>query len=320
MSRPIRLMVAHGVIGGLIAGAIVALWFLVVDLAAGDPFRTPLSLAAALLEPAEIAGGFRLIALYTVLHFTVFGLLGALAGYLLYVTGTEPGWLVGAFFGVAVITAVHYGALFTAGADVIAVLPPAHVVAANLVGGVVMMTYLHRALAVPSRLGVLAMANHPLLTHGVVTGFIGAAAVALWFFVLDLVGGQPFRTPAALGSLVFLGASTPAEVNVGPGIVGAYTLLHLLVFAAAGVVTVLAAQQLERAPHNWLILTQAFVTLEVVSIPVFGLLGHGVLGAGALWQITAANLLAVGAMAGWVWHRSPQLRQKLAGSPAASEA
>lgn len=318
MSRPKREMVVQGAIGGLFAGAVVAVWFLILDLLAGDPFRTPASLARALLGPSALASEFRLVALYTVLHFTMFGMLGALAGYLLRITDAKPGWLVGALFGISVIDAVHYGALILTGAEVIAVLPPLHVVTANVLGGVVMMTYLHRALAVESRLGVFAIKNYPLLTQGLVTGFIGAATVALWFLALDVAAGEPLRTPAALGSLVFLGVTTPADVSLHLGIVGGYTLLHLLVFGIVGMVAVIVARLLRRAPHDWIILLQAFITLEAVSIPVLGLLGLEVLGSGALWRITVANLLAVLAMGLWIWRTSPRLRRQLAAGGSAA--
>jgi hypothetical protein len=311
-------MVVQGAIGGLFAGAVVAVWFLILDLLAGDPFRTPASLARALLGPSALASEFRLVALYTVLHFTMFGMLGALAGYLLRITDAKPGWLVGALFGISVIDAVHYGALILTGAEVIAVLPPLHVVTANVLGGVVMMTYLHRALAVESRLGVFAIKNYPLLTQGLVTGFIGAATVALWFLALDVAAGEPLRTPAALGSLVFLGVTTPADVSLHLGIVGGYTLLHLLVFGIVGMVAVIVARLLRRAPHDWIILLQAFITLEAVSIPVLGLLGLEVLGSGALWRITVANLLAVLAMGLWIWRTSPRLRRQLAAGGSAA--
>lgn len=320
MTRPTREMVAHGVIGGLFAGAVVAVWFLILDLIAGHPFRTPANLAHVLLEPSAVVGDFRLVALYTVLHFTVFGMLGALAGYLLRITDAKPGWLVGVLFGISVIDAVHYGAMILTDAEVIAVLPPLHVVMANVLGGVVMMTYLHHALAVPSRLGISAIANYPLLTRGLVTGFIGAATVAIWFLMLDVAAGEPLRTPSALGSLVFLGATTPAEVSGHLGIIGAYALLHLLVFGIVGVVAVIVARRLGRTFSDWLILLQAFITLEAVSIPVLGLLGHGVLGSGALWQITVANLLAVLTMGVWIWRTNPQLRRQVAAGPAAGRA
>ena len=47
----------HGVIGGLRAGVIVAIWFLAVDLFAGDPLRTPARLGAALFGQPDTSSG-----------------------------------------------------------------------------------------------------------------------------------------------------------------------------------------------------------------------------------------------------------------------
>ena len=42
-----------------------------------------------------------------------------------------------------------------------------------------------------------------VLKEGIVAGLIGAAAVAVWFFVFDLARGRPLLTPGLLGALVF---------------------------------------------------------------------------------------------------------------------
>ena len=53
-----------------------------------------------------------------------------------------------------------------------------------------------------------------IMREGFVAGLIGAAAVALWFLVVDLVGGNAFFTPSMLGSAVFWGMRDPALVEV----------------------------------------------------------------------------------------------------------
>jgi hypothetical protein len=40
--------------------------------------------------------------------------------------------------------------------------------------------------------------------EGVVAGLIGAATIAIWFFVLDLYNGRPFYTPNVLGAALSL--------------------------------------------------------------------------------------------------------------------
>ena len=59
------------------------------------------------------------------------------------------------------------------------------------------------------------MAGEPrsVLREGIVAGLIGAAVVALWFFVYDIARGEPFRTPSLLGSFVFFGVQTPTGLD-----------------------------------------------------------------------------------------------------------
>ncbi|MGH7710331.1 MAG: hypothetical protein ACREOG_03555, partial [Gemmatimonadaceae bacterium] len=61
--------------------------------------------------------------------------------------------------------------------------------------------------------------------EGVITGAIGATAVAVWFFVVDIVSGQPFHTPATLGEAVsaFFG---PTEGESAFRHIAIYTVFH----------------------------------------------------------------------------------------------
>jgi hypothetical protein len=70
----------EGIMVGLIGAAIVMLWFLIVDLAAGIPLRTPARLGAALVDGARSADAVtpttRLVAGYTAVHLLGFVVLG----------------------------------------------------------------------------------------------------------------------------------------------------------------------------------------------------------------------------------------------------
>lgn len=304
----------HGLIAGSAAGAVVALWFLVVDLGRGEPFGTPALLANALIGgvgPASV----RLVTMYTLLHFGVFALLGTGAAYLLRAVGLAPSLLLGALFGVGVLDGVHYGALLLTGTGALSVLPPLHVLPANLLGGLVMMVYLHRATHAETRLGLGVLRDYPLVGKGLVTGLVGAGAVAIFFLVLDILRQRPFYTPAALGSLLFLGASSPTDVQVGWAVVAAYTLLHLAVFAAVGVGLEWSAGRIERTPGMWLMGLLAFITLEALFIGTAGNLSGWVLGDLGYWAIGVANLVAVLAMGSWVWASHPRLRHELIDRP-----
>jgi hypothetical protein len=85
--RPLRLTVlrdhpavARGAVNGLVGAAVVAGWFFVLDLATGNPLRTPAALGSALLlgasGPGEVVGTFGLVAVYTVVHVAAFVVAG----------------------------------------------------------------------------------------------------------------------------------------------------------------------------------------------------------------------------------------------------
>src|SRR5207245_9729725 len=133
--------------------------------------------------------------------------------------------------------------------------------------------------------GPVACATLPLLWPGLVTGLLGAAAVALWFFALALVAGHPFRTPGALGSTLVLGATGPAQIQVSLGTVAGYTVVHLAAFAVAGVVFVAVAEQVERAPALLLVITLALIILEAVVVTTMALGAEWVLGTVGWWSI-----------------------------------
>jgi hypothetical protein len=257
----------------------------------------------------------RLVAVYTLLHFAAFAALGISAAFLVRAIGVAPTLLMGAVFGLGVLGTVHYGAMLITGTGALTVLPPLHVLAANLLGGVVMMAYLHRATGAETPLALGMLREHPLLVRGLITGLIGAGAVALWFLVLDIARSRPFYTPAALGSLLFYGASGPTDVRVDVGTLAGYTFVHLAVFAVVGIVLEWAAVRIERAPGMWLMALLTLIMLEGLFIGTVGALSGWVLGALGIWAIGIANLAAVVAMGAWLWASHPRLRRQALDAP-----
>src|SRR5918999_153286 len=277
MERSSSRTLVHGAVAGIAAGLVVAVWFLVVDLATTEVFHTPTTLASAMVGVDE-APTFALVAVYTLLHFSVFALLGIGAAFLLSAIGVAPNVLIGAVFGLGVLGTVHYGALLITGTGALTVLPQLHVLAANLLGGIAMMAYLHHATHAETPLTLGRLREHPLLVRGLITGLIGAGAVALWFLVLDIARGRPFYTPAALGSLLFLGASSPDAVRVDPAMIAGYTAVHLAAFAAVGIVLEWAAVRIERTPGMWLMALITLIILEGIFIGTVGAVSGWVLG------------------------------------------
>ena len=311
-------LVIHGAIGGVIAGTVVIAWFFVLDVLASQPLATPTVLAGMLLDREIVHATFGVVAAYTILHFGIFILLGVAAAFGLLFSGVVPGLRHGALYGLGVLNVVHYGAFLATDAQMLTVLPTGHVLAANLLGGMALMAYLHRAEHVESPLGLGVLKARPFLRQSIETGFVGAATVAFWFLLLDLFAGQPFFTPAALGSALFLGASSPAEVETTATLVASYSVLHLAAFLLVGAILVWVSERIAHTPGLWLLALMGFITMEAGFLGVAGMLGGWVLGAIGFLAIVGGNLLSVAAMARWIWVTHPRLREGLVEQPVAT--
>jgi len=306
----------HGMVGGLAAGFVVALWFFLADVVSGQVLRTPVLLArvilgldstdgvAALTSPQLVLG-------YTVIHFTIFAFLGAVMAMFLAAIKIAPSVLLGAAFGIGVLSSVYYLVLLITGGDVLSVLPAPHVLGANVVGGVVLMLYLHRATHSLADFGPEVLRHHRLVTEGLITGLYGAAAVAVAFLLFDALTRVPFYTPAALGSLLFLGASSPEQVRISFGVVAAYTVFHLVGFALVGVVVAWSAERLQRMPSMWLVWLLAFIMAEGVFFGTAGGSSQWVMGSIGWWAIGLGNLIGIAAMAWRVKMTHPDLGDRL---------
>jgi len=84
----------EGLVSGLLGAVVVAVWFLLYDVAAGVPLRTPALLGAALFhglrDPSALVIDTALVAEYTAFHGLAFVLFGWLAAALLALADREP--------------------------------------------------------------------------------------------------------------------------------------------------------------------------------------------------------------------------------------
>src|SRR6266571_2327088 len=145
MKRVISERIVNGVVAGMLAGLVVALWFLVVDVVAGRPFHTPAALASALSGRDVTTPTFRLVAAYTVVHFAVFALLGVAMAGAIAALRVPPRLLLAVPFGLVAQELVFYAGLLSSGTGRVAVVPWPQVVIANVLSGFVLVAYLHRA-------------------------------------------------------------------------------------------------------------------------------------------------------------------------------
>lgn len=309
MSRSEHDVILHGIIGAILAGAVVAAWFLVVDFIAGQPFYTPARLATVVLGEEYHGPWPRLVVVYSILHFGVFIALGAAAAWFLREIDLEPGLVVGAVFGIGVMNAVHYSGMLVTGTNLLTVVPTVHVFAANLLGGMLMMAYLHRAMRAEGPLGWEMLRRYPVVYDGTVIGLTGAATVALWFFLVDIVSGQPFRTPAALGSAILLGGGGPADVQLNLGVILAYSFIHITVFAAVGIAFAWLAARVVRASGFWVEATVVLIVLESLFLGTVGIMSEWVITDLGWATILIGNAFAVISMGALLWWRDPRLRE-----------
>ncbi len=311
-------LIAYGIVGGVIAGAVVAAWFLVVDFAVSQPFHTPALLASIVLGEEFTGPWPRLVVIYTILHFGVFTSLGLAAAWLLKLIDVEPGLLVGALFGVAVLNAVHYGALLLVRTNLLTVVPVQHVFAANLLGGMVMMAYLHRAFRSAAPFGWNVLKAHPVLYDGLATGLAGAAAVAFWFFTIDTLAGTPFHTPATLGSAMLLGARGPGDVQLNLGVLAAYSFLHVAAFVLVGIAFVWLVRRRGGTARLWVRAAVVLILLEGLFFGTVIIVNRWVLAALGEVAVLVANILAVVTMALWTWRTDRRAGVRLGEDAAAA--
>ena len=153
--------------------------------------------------------------------------------------------------------------------------------------------------------------SHSSVREGAIAGFLSAAGIAVWFFIIDMASGRPLYTPNLLGASL--------TTLFGPDIsrdsmfmhVAMYTVFHFAVFIAIGI---LAAMLVHRAESNPSILAGVLILFVAFEIGFYGwtaLLTER-WGDFAWWQVMGANLIAAALMVTYLWRRHPQLRSGFA--------
>lgn len=142
---------------------------------------------------------------------------------------------------------------------------------------------------------------------GVVAGLMGAAGVALWFLVVDMIAGHPFFTPDFLGRAVFGVLGRGIENHGTTYFVLAYTAFHIVAFILVGLLSNRLITAVRKAPQFTAGLALFFAVFEVgFYFLTLMLSSANVLGSLAWYQIGAANLVASGLMGGYLLQRHPE--------------
>jgi hypothetical protein len=308
---PPKEVVVRGLVAGLIGGTILAAWFLIIDAIQGQPFHTPAFLARILLHVDGADRSFAGIALYTVVHYAAFGVVGVAVAWLMNGLGTLPTILLGLVLGFVLFDVVFYLGIAVTGVDVVDELGWAQVLSGNLVAGVGVLGYLHLKLGVPSVSWQEALSRHPVFREGVVAGVLAAVAVAVWFLIIDLVRGQMFFTPGALGSALFLRVADGAAVQVNLVTVAGYSVVHFAAFVAVGIAAAGIACQAEKTPSLLVAGVLIYATFEALFLGLLAIAAEWLLGALGWLSIGVGNLIATVVIAYFLWREHPKLRAAL---------
>ena len=117
------------------------------------------------------------------------------------------------------------------------------------------------------------MNRQKVLHEGILVGLAGAAAVAIWFLVLDLITASPFRTPALLDAVLFDGLRDPAALTITPALVLKYTAVHGLAFIVFGLAVAGLFALAERDRHLLFGVFTLFCCFEVAVFAAMMILG-----------------------------------------------
>lgn len=140
--------VREGAVTGAIGALIVAVWYLIVDTAGGQPFHTP-NVLGKILFRGDLTPGVRQIVPhvvlgYTAVHFLTFVLMGMGLTLLVHLASRNISLRMGVWLGLVVAFALFAGLTYMLGAATGERLSPWSVISGSLLGVLGMGGYLWR--------------------------------------------------------------------------------------------------------------------------------------------------------------------------------
>jgi hypothetical protein len=281
-----RSILREGVVAGLIGAAVVAVWFLLFDIARGRPFLTPGLLGAAAFQgvtnPIGVEPTLANVLGYTLIHGLAFLAFGVVAASLMAVSEREPALFLAFVILFASFEVFIFAVVGAIGKSMLGALVWWSVLVGNLLASVAMLWYFFRA--------------HRTLSR---------TLVGSWGGVLrEGIQGQPLRTPQLLGTAVL------RQLEPGAAIVS-YTVVHGVAFALFGIAGALLIAGAERQPLFVFALVIFFTAFEVFFIGWVLIAAKWVLDELAGWTIFVGNLLATAAMLGYFFRGHRALARRL---------
>jgi len=306
MAQAQRSVLKEGIVAGLIGASVVAMWFLLLDVARGRPLFTPGLLGAAVFQGLTDPSTLRIttgpVLGYTILHGLAFIAFGVVAASIMAVSEREPALFVGFVILFACFEVFFFGVVGALGRSMLGALVWWAILVGNLLASVAMLWYLVRAHRALPRALVGGWGS--VLREGVVAGLIGAAVVALWFLAIDAIQGEPLRTPKLLGAAML------RQTGALPAVLG-YTAVHGLAFVVVGIVGAALIAGAERQPLFVFALVIFFTAFEVFFFGAVVILAKWVLDELAGWTVFVGNLLAAAGMLGYFFTVHRRLAHRL---------
>lgn len=172
----------------------------------------------------------------------------------------------------------------------------------------------------PRGASIMRAETRTVLAGGLFAGLLGYVVVVVVMAVLNVVAGRSaFYTAAMFGSAIFYGLEDPAALQIAPGPVLAYNMLHVLAFLALGLLTSWLVAKAEAYP------IARFVILFVLIFVAAHVYGAGVifaqplLGPSAWWELGVGSVAAAVAMGWYLLRLHPALRRGLREIPMGEE-
>jgi hypothetical protein len=295
-------LVFDSLCSGVLGGSVVALVFLFFDLLDGQAFFSPSLMGSVLFQGAAVQdvmdASFSSVVYFSLAHIFAFAALGAAMSFLIHrieLRSQHPILVLVVLFAFIEVGFFVVAPLVMPG--VVERLGIARIGVANLLAAGAMALFFvcsHRA-------GVWEKLKHTtpdLIFDSFFSGAISGSVVALFFLFYDFFDGQLFFTPSLVGSVIFHGIAADAVTNVRLDAVVEMTIAHFIAFAAIGTAISLMVHKVKlHSQHPILVLVVLFAIIEVSFLVVAPLAMPGVIERLGVIRVSAANLLAAGAMA-----------------------
>jgi hypothetical protein len=159
-----------------------------------------------------------------------------------------------------------------------------------------------------------------ILTGGMFAGLLGYATVVILFALLNALAGRSlFHTPAMFGGALFYGLDDPATLQIAPGPVLSYNMVHVLAFVAAGLFASWLVAKAEKYPVARFIILFVLIFVAAHIYAALLVFARPLLAGSAWWEIGVVSLSAMLVMGWYLLRQHPLLRRQLRTIPLGDE-